>query len=215
MSDDWRLRIDLRDHEQARELTELLRSHEVEHDLEQAFHDRVVVSFDGPEVFCYAGTREQAQRAEAVVKALTAEHGWDAVFELSHWHPTAERWEAPDEPLPESNAALDRERRERVAQEREDSIAQGYPEFEVRVQCATRGEAAALAQTLEREGIPLVHRWSYVLVGALDEDSAAVLAERLRAEAPTGSAVTVEGNLRAVYNERPWRPFSVLGGLAG
>jgi len=215
MNDDWRLRTDLRDPEQARELTELLRSHEVESNLEHAFHDRVVVSFDGPGVFCYAGTREQAQQAEQVVKALAAEHGWEPEMELTHWHPTSEQWEDPDEPLPESSAELDRERLERVAQERKDSMAQGYPEFEVRVQCATRADAAALADTLQQERIPIVHRWSYVLVGALDEDSAAALAERLRAEAPTGSAVTVEGNLRAVYNERPWRPFSVLGGLAG
>ncbi len=215
MNDDWRLRIDLHDHEQARELTELLRSHEVEDDLQQAFHDRVVVSVDGPEVFCYAGTREQAQLAEQVVRRLTGGRDWEPEFELSHWHPTAEQWEDPDEPLPESDEDVDRERRERVAQERADSLAQGYPEFEVRVQCATRADAADLAERLEHEGIPIVHRWSYVLVGALDEDSAAALAERLRAEAPAGSAVTVEGNLRAVYDERPWRPFSVLGGLAG
>jgi hypothetical protein len=27
--------------------------------------------------------------------------------------------------------------------------------------------------------------------------------------------VTVEGNLRAVYEEGPWRPFSILGGMGG
>src|ERR1700685_265463 len=109
MNDDWRLRTDLRDPEQARELTELLRSHEVESDLEQAFHDRVVVSFDGPEVFCYAGTREEAQTAARWVRARAPDHGGDPETELSHWHPTSEQWEDPDEPLPESSAELDRE----------------------------------------------------------------------------------------------------------
>ena len=179
MNDDWRLRIDLRDPEQARELTELLRGHEVEHDLEQAFHDRVVVSVDGTEVFCYAGTREQARERRTGDPGAGGPAWLGSRGRAPHWHPTAEQWEDPDAPLPESDAELERERAERVAQEREDSIAQGYPEFEVRVQCATRGDAAALADTLQQEGIPIVHRWSYVLVGALDEDSAAALAERL------------------------------------
>jgi hypothetical protein len=54
-----------------------------------------------------------------------------------------------------------------------------------------------------------------VLVGAVDEDSAAQLADRMRAEAPEGSEVTVEGNLRAVYDERPGSRFWMLGGLGG
>ncbi len=72
-----------------------------------------------------------------------------------------------------------------------------------------------LAERLRDEGIPVVHRWSAVLVGATDEDSAEQLAERLRAEAPPGCSVTVEGNFRAIYEDRPWSPFWVLGGLAG
>ena len=87
MNDDWRLRTDLRDPEQARELTELLRSHEVESDLEQAFHDRVVVSFDGPEVFCYAGTREQAQMLSTFVILILAAVGGSMVprFLMPPW----------------------------------------------------------------------------------------------------------------------------------
>ncbi len=34
-----------------------------------------------------------------------------------------------------------------------------------------RHTAGELADRLREEGIPIVHRWSYVLVGALDEDS--------------------------------------------
>jgi hypothetical protein len=215
MNDDWRLRIELDSSAQAGELTVELKSHALDDDSGRSIHDRVVVSVDGPEVFCYAGTREQADSTQKAIEQLATSHNWTPRFELRHWHPTAERWEDPDVPLPHTDAELAAEVQRRIAQERADSEAQGYPEFEVRVQCHSRGEAGELADRLRNEGIPVVHRWSAVLVGALDEESANRLADRLRAEAPEGSTVTAEGNLRAIYNERPWRPFSVLGGLGG
>jgi hypothetical protein len=46
-----------------------------------------------------------------------------------------------------------------------------------------------------------------------DEDTAMVLAERLRGEAPEGSTVKVEGTWRTVVGEGPRNPFAVLGGL--
>lgn len=215
MNDDWRLRIDLSDKTIADDLSEALRGHEIERDLELSLEDRIVVSNDDTEVFCYTATREQSQRAEGVIERLAAEHGWTLHFELSHWHPTAEQWEDPDAPLPETDAELAQERRARIEQERRESAGQGYPDFDVRVQCAGHAEASELAERMREEGIVLVQRWSYLLIGADDEDSAATLAQRLRDQAPAGSQVTVEGSLRAVYEGRPWRPFSVLGGLAG
>jgi hypothetical protein len=215
MNDDWRLRIELHEHGLAHQLGELLAAAELEHDLEASFHDRVVVSVDGSEVFCYAGTRAQAQAAAQLIRQLAAQHGWEVEVELTHWHPTSEEWEDPDEPLPHTAGELEQEHEERVAQERDESAKQGYPEFEVRIQSASRGEAAELADRLSHEGVPNLHRWSYVLVGATDEDSAEALAQRLRGEVPPGTAVTVERNQRAIYDDRPWSPFSVLGGLAG
>ncbi len=215
MNDDWRLRIELADGGQAGQLTEELKAHTLPDDRTRSIHDRIVVSHDGAEVFCYAGTREQAQATRTAIEQLVAERGWPAAYELKHWHPTAEEWEDPDLPLPATDAERAEEVQRRVAQERVDSEQQGYPEFEVRVQCASRGEAGELAERLRDAGIPVVHRWSAVLLGAADEASANQLAERVRGLAPSGSAVSVEGNLRAIYDERPWRPFSVLGGLGG
>ncbi|MGH2868470.1 MAG: hypothetical protein ACRDNK_13005 [Solirubrobacteraceae bacterium] len=215
MNDDWRVRIDLGDERRASDLTSELRAHTQEEDSGRSLHDRVIVSADGGQVFGYTDTRERAERASAMIEALAAHHSWPAQVELRHWHPTAERWEEADLPLPDNDAARAAERRERIEQERVDSTAQGYPEFEVRVKCASHGDASALADRLRDEGIPVISRWRAVLVGALDEDSAALLAKRLEAEAPTGSEVTVEGNLRAVYEDGPWRPFSILGGMGG
>ena len=215
MNDDWRLRIDLHEHSFAHQLSEVLDAVEIEHQLERSFHDRVVVSVDGPEVFCYAGTRAQAEAAEQLIRQLVADHGWEADIDLAHWHPVSEQWENPDEPLPDSEAGAAQERAERIAAERVDSAEQGYPEFEVRIQCGSRGQAGELSDKLEHEGIPNVHRWSYVLVGATDEQSAQQLADRLRTEVPAGAEITVELNQLAIWENRPGNPFAVLGGLAG
>lgn len=213
MNDDWRLKIDLHDGGRARRLGELLESEELEPDLQRSLRDRVVVSVDGPEVFCYAGTRGQAESAEQVIRQLADQEGWKLELQLSHWHPTAEQWEEPDAPLPASEAESEHEREERVVQEREESAQQGYPEFEVRVQCSSRAQAGELSHRLEQEGIPNLHRWGYLLIGATDEDSAQALAERLRNEAPADGKVTVERNQRAIYDDLPRSPFAVFGGL--
>ncbi len=215
MNDDWRLHADLHKHGFAHRLSELLAAEELEHDLERSFEHKVVVSVQGGELFCYTGTREQAERAQAVIRQLAQENDWTIDLSLAHWHPTAERWEDPDEPLPTTPAQAGEEREERIESEREESAAQGYPEFEVRVQCSGRGEAGELASRLEAESIPNVHRWSYVLIGVADETGAAELAKRLRDEVPAASQITVERNQRAVYDSLPRSPFAVLGGLAG
>jgi hypothetical protein len=215
MNDDWRLRIDLHEHTFAHQLSETLQAVELEHDLERAFSDLVVVSVDGSEVFCYAGTRAQAQAAEQLIRRLAGEHGWELDVELTHWHPVSEQWESPDEPLPATDADAAGERAERAAVERAESAEQGYPQFEVRIQCGSRGAAGELSDRLEAEGIPNVHRWSYVLVGATDEETGQQLAERLRGELGPGTPIAVELNQRVLWEDKPGNPFAVLGGLAG
>jgi hypothetical protein len=216
MNDDWRLRIQLADAHEAGELAEELKAHE-HHGVMglRSMHDRVTVSVDDAEVFCYAGTREQAEEAGRTIAGLAGNHGWQPEVELRHWHPTAEEWEDPDTPLPDTDAARAREHHERVEQERADSRAQGFPEFEVRIKCRSHGHASELADRLRNEGLPVVQRWTAVTVGADDEDSANALAERLRAEAGNEGDVTVEGNLRDIYENGPFRPYAYLGGLGG
>ncbi len=215
MSDDWRLRVDLHEHRLTHALTERLEASELEHDLETSFHDRVIVSGDRSEVFCYAGSRQQAERVEKLIRSLADEHGWRLDCELKRWHPAAEDWEDPDVPLPQADAQLVAERAALMERERAESAAQGYPEYEVRVRCPSHRDCRDLADKLRREGLRALHRWRYLLVGAADEDSADALAERIRREAPAGCVVTAEGNPRAILAERPFNPFTVFGGLAG
>lgn len=215
MNDDWRLRVDLREENHARALTERLDAQQLQHDLSEAFHDRVIVTRDGARVFLYAGTREQAEKARDAIDADARQHGWQLEVDFRHWHPSAEEWEDPEKPLPENDAARLAEREELMAREREETAKRGYPEFEVRVDLPSRHDAVGLSEQLRKEGLPAVHRWRYLLVGATDEDSAKALAERIRNEAPGGSRVKVEGTWAAAYAERPPNPFAVLGGLGG
>jgi hypothetical protein len=219
MSDDWRLRIELDGEDHARELADRLRRFDLPHDLQTSFHDRVVVSRDGAEVFCYADTREQAEAAERAIRSLAAERGWRITSELRRWHPVAEEWEDPDTPLPQTAAEQAAERAELMAAERGESARQGYPDFEVRVRCSSRPEAEELANRLRSEGIRCVQRWQFVVVAASDEDTAKALAERIRAEAPPGSTVTAEASVAEAVAEAPlatpFSPFAVFGGLGG
>jgi hypothetical protein len=215
MNDDWRLRVDLFEEGVAHALREHLRASELEQDLETSLSGRVVVSVDGSVVFCYAGTQEQAEQAELLIRSLVAQRGWDAEYELKRWHPIEEDWQDPDVPLPETARTVEAEREARIEAEREEAAEQGYPDFEVRVECRSHGDCASLAQALRDDGLSVVRRWRYLLVGAADEDSAEALASRVRAQAPADSSVTVEGNLRAVYDDSPPNPFAIFGGLGG
>ncbi len=216
MSDDWRLRAALLDEGAARALTERLEAEKLGEGLQTAFGDQLIVSTDGPDVFVYAGDRAQADLAGNAIRTIALERGWDVELELKRWHPTAEEWEDPDIPLPTTDAEQAAEHAERVAKEREETAERGYAEYEVKVHCSSHRETVELATRLHEEGLPVVRRWRYLLVGASDEDAANALAERLRAEAPAGSTVVAEVSQRAAWDDDPARgSFAMFGGLGG
>lgn len=215
MNDDWRLRVTLRERDHAERLVARLEANELETDLLESLHDKVVVSRDDETIFCYASTREQAEATQQKIGDLSAGETWEPEFELKHWHPTAEVWEDPDTPLPDTDSARAAEHRELIERERAEGRASGHPEYEVRIECRSRRDAVELAEKLREEGVPSVHRWNYLLVGALDEDSAEKLANRLRGEAPEGAIVTAEGTVGSVIAATPANPFAVFGGLGG
>ena len=215
MSDDWRLRVDLHESGAAHKLTERLDSSKLEHELERGSENRIVVSRDGDEVFCYADTREQLESAEQVIRSIAADHGWQLDTELRRWHPVAEQWEDPDKLLPETDAERAAEHSELIEREQREETAEGYAEFEVRVQCHSHREAVELDRKLRADGLPTARRWKYLLIPASDEDSAQALAERLKREAPAGVVVSAEGTRRAAFEDTPSNRFAIFGGLGG
>ncbi|HEY2335486.1 MAG TPA: hypothetical protein VGH58_10840 [Solirubrobacterales bacterium] len=215
MNDEWRLQVDFHDAGHVQPLVGELAARELQHDLSDAFHDRVIVSRDAAQVFLYAGSRKQAERSRELILTLAKQHDWKADLDLKRWHPSVEDWEDPDKPLPDTDTAKTAEHETLMAAERKQTEERGYPEFEVRVDLPSRHDALRFAERLRGEGLPTVHRWRFLLVGAEDEDSAKALAERIQGEAPSGSRVSVEGTWKAVYSELPRNPYAVFGGLGG
>jgi hypothetical protein len=215
MADDWRLRITFQGDSRADELRERLEATDLQHTLEDRFHDRVAISADDNEVFAYGGTREQAEAVGELVRKEASERGWPVELELRRWHPTAEDWEDPDKPLPTTDAEQATERAGLIGREREDSVDTGHPEFEVRVKFHSHHAASEFADQLEQEGFAVVRRWHFLLVGASDEDTANALAERIREEAPPGTVVNSEGTQRTVAEGSGGNPFAYFGGLGG
>jgi len=211
-SDDWRVHVRLHGHGRVRAITERLDAADLEHDLEEAFEDKVIVSVDGSELFCYTGTREQADAVVKLISEVAADH--EPELTLQRWHPTAQAWEDADEPLPATDAELLQERAEARERARAEAAARGYPDYEVRITCDSRREVEELADRLADAGLRGVQRYRYLLLGAADEDEANALAERVRGLAG-GATVTVEASPGAVEEGIPPNPFAILGGLGG
>ena len=213
MADDWRLTVQFEDDADALQLERVLRNVELDEHERTRLGERVVVSRDGPRVFLYADAEIRAREANHVVRAALDERKVAAEIRLHRWHPDEELWEDPEVPLPRT----DEERRAEHArlQEREaaESLATGLAQWEVRVELPTHADTVAFADRLEAEGFEVVRRWTYVLVGAVNEDEARALAERLSAEAPAGARVDVEPGGQMVWQVAPQNPFAVFGGL--
>lgn len=212
MNDDWRVQVDFRADGVADALHDRLDAKELEHDLSEAFQDRVIVSRNETTIFLYAGDQAQAEKARDLVLRLAEEDGEEVDTDFRRWHPESLEWKPVDEPLPEDDAARVAEHEARVETERRESEEQGYPQYEVRVNLSSWSEAGELAERLRTEDLQTVHRWRHVLVGATDEDAALALQERIRAEVPVGTEVVVEANLKEIQDDIR-NPFAFLGGL--
>jgi hypothetical protein len=182
--DDWRIRIDLvGGRERLLERLGLVDSdaEELADELREA---RLAVTHDDDTVFVYADSAEQAELARTVVERELAEEGLEARrMRLERWLPDEDRWD--DEP---PGPTVD-----------EEVASRGYAPWEVRVQCESYREARELADRLEREGLSVVRRFRYVLVGAESREQAEQLAERLHGVVEAGGEV--------VWEVLPTRPF--------
>jgi hypothetical protein len=191
--DDYRIRVELPEEENASGLLSRLGlgswADELAHELEGR---RLAVSEDENELFVYAASPAEAERARAIVEAVVAEEGIDArIRPVEHWLHGEERWDdEPREPTPE-----------------EELLQEGVAPWEVRIDCQSHREAEELAERLEAEGYGVVQRWKYLIVGATTREEAEALAARLHGEVEFSSAY--------VWETVPQNPFVIFGGLGG
>jgi hypothetical protein len=193
--DDWRIRIELHEPERASGLLARLGfelGSEAE-ELARALEGRhLVVSHDGNEVFVYASTGFEAERARPIVQSELAAEGLEAdVGPVERWLHAEERWDdEPRGPTPE-----------------EELLAEGRAPWEVRVECQSRDEAIELAARLEAEGYGVARRFRYVIAGTATREEAEELARQVHGE--------VEPSSQLVWETMPQNPFVIFGGIGG
>jgi hypothetical protein len=213
VADDWRLTARLTD-DGTRRLLEQLREHEADDAVRHRLGGAVAVSGEGNVVYAYADTSEAIHEAEAVVRALLDEHGVHAEVSVDRWHDLAQRWEDESVPLPRTEAEREAERDRLEETEEAESRERGRALWEVRLELPSHGRTRELAGRLEHDGLHVIRRWTFLLVGADSEDDARELAARLASEAPDAT-IQVEPSGEMVAEVAPGNPFAIFGGLAG
>ena len=217
MAEDWRVKVEFEEEEHGHGLSGFLRDHhELEEDLAERLRGRVVVSQDGPVLFLYAETRDQAEAAIEVVRSFLTQYEARADIELRRWHEIEERWEDPSVPLPDSPEEVREERDRLTRTERAESAGDQMDEWEVQVVLPDHRSTKALAEQLESEGLQPLRRWRFLLIPVPSEDDGNALAERIRAEAPPDAKVAVEASYGEVVAANPrLSAFALFGGLGG
>ena len=213
MGDDWRVTVDFDDEGDGAQFAERLAAFELEAEERERLGDRVIVSRDGPRVFLYTDAEERARAVHETVSARIESEGLSALTAFERWHPVEQAWKDASVPMPRTDEQLEAEHERLQEREAAESLETGRSQWEVRVELASHEDTVALAECLESEGIPLVRRYTFLLAGAVNEDDARALAERLEREVPEGARIAVEPGGGLVWEVTPSNPFAVFGGL--
>lgn len=192
--DEWRVEVELDDPEHGYTLGERMRSLNLDGVLRRHLGRRVIVSRDGPHLFAYTDDETRAREAADVVRELLDDEELSGTLTVTRWHPIEEAWKDAELPLPRTPAEQEAEHARREAAEAQEAEAEGELDWLVRVSSPDRGEAVELERTLTAEGVPVTRRWSYLLAGALTEEDADALADRIRSRAAGDTEVSVEVN---------------------
>jgi hypothetical protein len=214
MADDWRLAVTPTEDADPPSVLSMVLEHELEEESLERLGKRLAVEVSSGDsaVFFYGDSEEQVQEAARLVRAILDEQALEAAVDVSRWHPLEERWEDASVPLPQTEA----ERRAELASLEAEEVAESRadaPDWEVRVELPGHRETVELAERLEAEGIPVLRRWRFLLIGADSEQQAHELAARLRQQVPADSTVTVEGSGELLAEVAFPNPFVVFGGL--
>jgi hypothetical protein len=215
MADDFRIVVEFEEEAHGLNFGRRLGERQFEREVREQLGDGVLVTRDGPHVFLYTSTPDQAEAARNAVQQMLAEDQIRAtVSPVLRWHPAEERWEDASNPLPRAGDETEAEHERWEEQQAEEAGTLGYAEWEVRVDFPSHTEAVDFAERLEAEGIaPITRRWKYLLIGTVTDDDARALAERLGDEVPQGARVTAEPSAAIEWELASGNPFSLFGGF--
>lgn len=181
-SEDWRVEINLDDEQHGYSLGERLRAHDLDEEARKRLGERVYVSRNGPELFVYTQTEEQAREAESVLRRLVAEDDLSAEFRgITRWHAAEEEWKGASGPPPSSEAEGAEDGRESA-------------DWLVKVNLPSADDARDLADSLRAGGYPVHRVWRWVTVDVPTEEAGQMLVSSVRAELPADAEIWVEGN---------------------
>jgi hypothetical protein len=207
VAEDFRVEVELDDEAHGYPLGERLRALNLDDEARDRLGRNVVVTRDGSRMFAYTPTEAQAREAERVISGLLADEGLSADLAVTRWHPVAEEWRDASLPLPDSAEEEELEYEEREAAERREAADDGEYDWRVVAEMRSRDAAGDLSRKLSDEGLPTTRRWRYVTVGAVTEELAEELADRLRRDAGDSADVWVEAHL----DDDAFRPFQFIG----
>jgi uroporphyrinogen-III synthase len=206
VAEDFRVEVELDDDEYGYSLWERLRALHLDDEARRRLGENVVVTRDGSQLFLYADDARRAREAEKILRQLVEQDSLTAEIRLTRWHPVEETWEDASVPLPRTPEDERAEYDARVAEEATEAAEEGSYDWQVVVHLASRDEASGLAERLGREGLPVGHRWRYVVIGTLTEEAAEQLADRIRREVPAA-----EVEIAATLEDLPAGPFQFVG----
>ena len=195
MNDEFRVEVELDDDEHRFSIGERLRALDLDDDARERLGPGVLVTRDGSRLFLYAANETQAREAERVVRELVDADGLTAEIRVMRWHPVEEAWKDASIPLPSTADELEAEYAAREEAEAQEARIEGEFDWRVVARLPGRDLAADLARRLVAEGVPVTRRWRYVVAGALTEERAQELADRLRSELPDDADVRIDVDL--------------------
>jgi hypothetical protein len=207
VAEDFRVEVELDDEAHGYPLRERLRALNLDDEARERLGQNVVVTRDGSRMFAYTPTEAQAREAERVISGLVAQEGLTVDLAVTRWHPVAEEWRDASLPLPDTAEERERESEEHEAAEYREASVEGEFDWRVVAETQSREGARDLARDLQDEGLPVSRRWRYVTVGAVTEERAEELAQRLGGELGDSGDVWVEAHL----DDDAFRPFQFIG----
>jgi hypothetical protein len=96
MADEWRVELDVEDHDAFHRALDRLRERGVAREARHRLGEDVNISVDSERIFAYAPTRERAQEAARVLAELAESHHLTVDSTIARWDAKDERWEPAD-----------------------------------------------------------------------------------------------------------------------